>query len=220
MFEAFLTCYSFVIDVCRHIQVNTGQTLDDESSRQVFPSFVWLLRDVLLSLPKGVDNLREYFLEKVINTLGTTKIYCTILILRVHVSSLLSNIMSGLPTGVDSLREYFLKKVTALWDLKNLLYWYRHFILVLYWHVQLWLMWSILFPRACCFLVTWSWNKRLWKQPLPDVRNVLTSGHACAEVTNIIASAYNGFLSLTALLGKKFYFLSSLDPESGFFGLF
>ena len=42
-----------------------GQPLDDEESRKVFPSFVWLLRDVVLSLPKGVENLRKYFLEKV-----------------------------------------------------------------------------------------------------------------------------------------------------------
>ena len=38
-----------------------------------------------------------------------------------------------------------------------------------------------------------------------------TSGHACAEVTNITAHGHNGFLSLTALLGEQFYFLSSLQ---------
>ena len=61
------------------------------------------------------------------------------------------------------------------------------------------------------FLVTWSWNEGLSKQPLPDVRNFLTSGHAYEEVTNITAHAQNGFLSLTAPLGKKCYFLSSLQ---------
>ena len=61
------------------------------------------------------------------------------------------------------------------------------------------------------FLVTWSWNEGLWRQPLPDVRKFRTSGHACAEVTNITAHAYNGFLFLTAPLGTKFYFLSSLQ---------
>ena len=93
MFEISLTRYSHIINICRRIQVIAGQTLDDESSRQVFPSFVWLLRDVVLSLPKGVDNLREYFLEKV-NTLGTIKMYCTLLISHVHISisSLLSNV--------------------------------------------------------------------------------------------------------------------------------
>ena len=65
MFEVSLTCYSHIINISRRIQVIPGQTLDDESSRQVFPSFVWLLRDVVLNLPKGVDNLREYFLKKV-----------------------------------------------------------------------------------------------------------------------------------------------------------
>ena len=39
----------------------------------------------------------------------------------------------------------------------------------------------------------------------------LTSGHAYEEVTNITAHAQNGFLSLTAPLGKKCYFLSSLQ---------
>ena len=70
---------------------------------------------------------------------------------------------------------------------------------------------DILVPRARRFLVTWSGNERLWKQPLPDVRKFLTSGSACAEVKNINDHAHNGFLSLTAPLGKKFYFLSSLQ---------
>ena len=61
------------------------------------------------------------------------------------------------------------------------------------------------------FLVTWSWNEGLWRQPLPDVRKFRTSGHACAEVTNITAYAHNGFLFLAAPLGTKFYFLSSLQ---------
>lgn len=43
----------------------SGQPLDEEDSQHVFPSFVWLLRDVVLSLPKGVENLKAYFLEKV-----------------------------------------------------------------------------------------------------------------------------------------------------------
>ena len=54
---------------------------------------------------------------------------------------------------------------------------------------------TILVPRACRLLVTWSKNEGLWKQ--------LTSGRAGAEVTNITARAHNGFLSLTAPLGKK-----------------
>ena len=40
---------------------------------------------------------------------------------------------------------------------------------------------------------------------------ILTSGCACAKVTNITAHAHNGFLSLTAPLGKNFYFPSSLQ---------
>ena len=42
------------------------------------------------------------------------------------------------------------------------------------------------------------------------VRKFLTSGRACAEVTNITAHAHNGFLSLTTPLAEKFYFLGSL----------
>ena len=70
---------------------------------------------------------------------------------------------------------------------------------------------AILVPRARRFLVTWSGNEGLWKQPLPDVRKFLTSGRACAEVIYITAHAHNGFLSLTAPLGEKFYILSSLQ---------
>ena len=44
-----------------------------------------------------------------------------------------------------------------------------------------------------------------------SVRTFLTSGHACVEVANITAHAHNGFLSLTAPLGKKFYFLGPLQ---------
>ena len=38
-----------------------------------------------------------------------------------------------------------------------------------------------------------------------------TCGHECTEVTNITAHAHWGFFSLTAPLGKKFYFLSPLQ---------
>ena len=68
---------------------------------------------------------------------------------------------------------------------------------------------DILVPRARCFLVTWSGNEGPWKQPLPDIRKFLTSGRACAVVTNITAHARNGFLSLTTPLGERVYFLSS-----------
>ena len=64
--------------------------------------------------------------------------------------------------------------------------------------------WSILVPRVRHFFVTWLGNEGLWKYPLPDVRKFLISGRACAEVTNITTHAHNGFLSLTAPLGKNF----------------
>ena len=67
------------------------------------------------------------------------------------------------------------------------------------------------FKRIAHFIPRQERNEGLWRQPLPDVRKFRTSGHACAEVTNITAHAQNRFLSLTAPLGTKFYFLSSLQ---------
>ena len=75
---------------------------------------------------------------------------------------------------------------------------------------------TILVLRARRFSVTWQGNEGLWKQPLPDVRKFLTSGRACVEVTNITAHNHNGFLSLTAPLGGKFYFLISLQRVASF----
>ena len=60
-----LTYASHIIKISQRIQVISGKPLDEEASQKVFPSFVWLLRDVVLSLPKGVANLKAYFLEKV-----------------------------------------------------------------------------------------------------------------------------------------------------------
>lgn len=54
-----------IINLCRRIQLLAGEKIDDETARRVFPSFVWLLRDVVLQLPKGIENLKKYFLEKV-----------------------------------------------------------------------------------------------------------------------------------------------------------
>ena len=72
----------------------------------------------------------------------------------------------------------------------------------------LWLLWwlntHILVPRARRFLVTWSWNEGLWKQPLADVRKFLTCGHASTEVKNITAHAHNGFCPSSLLWGKNF----------------
>ena len=39
--------------------------------------------------------------------------------------------------------------------------------------------------------------------PLDIAMRTLGTSHACAEVSNITAHAHNGFLSLTAPLGKK-----------------
>lgn len=57
-----------IINLCQRIQLLAGEKIDDETARRVFPSFVWLLRDVVLQLPKGIENLKKYFLEKVFKT--------------------------------------------------------------------------------------------------------------------------------------------------------
>ena len=49
------------------------------------------------------------------------------------------------------------------------------------------------------------------EETVTGCQKILTSGCACAELTNITAHAHNGFLSLTAPLGEKFYSLSSLQ---------
>ena len=64
-FQHFLTFRGHIINLCRRIQLLAGEKIDDETARRVFPSFVWLLRDVVLHLPKGIENLKKYFLEKV-----------------------------------------------------------------------------------------------------------------------------------------------------------
>ena len=64
-FQHFLTFRGHIINLCRRIQLLAGEKIDDETARRVFPSFVWLLRDVVLQLPKGIENLKKYFLEKV-----------------------------------------------------------------------------------------------------------------------------------------------------------
>ena len=45
------------------------------------------------------------------------------------------------------------------------------------------------FKRIAHFIPRQERNEGLWRQPLPDVRKFRTSGHACAEVTNITAHA-------------------------------
>ncbi|KAK2566431.1 Guanylate-binding protein 6 [Acropora cervicornis] len=67
-FQHFLTFRGHIINLCRRIQLLAGEKIDDETARRVFPSFVWLLRDVVLQLPKGIENLKKYFLEKVFKT--------------------------------------------------------------------------------------------------------------------------------------------------------
>ena len=59
-------------------------------------------------------------------------------------------------------------------------------------------------PQRPSAIVSWSRGlETRGSGSSPDVRKFRTSGHACAEVTNITARAHNGVLSLTAPLGRK-----------------
>ena len=66
-------------------------------------------------------------------------------------------------------------------------------------------------PQSPSFLGHVVGKRGALEAAVPDVRKFLTCGRTCAEVTNITAHAHNGFLSLTAPLEEKFYFLSSLQ---------
>ena len=51
-----------------HIKSNIGAEAsfgDADSFREVFPFFIWLLRDVTLALPRDCGDIKEYFLKKV-----------------------------------------------------------------------------------------------------------------------------------------------------------
>lgn len=40
---------------------------DEEIFKNIFPFFIWLLRDVTLALPSDCKDIKDYFLTKVCN---------------------------------------------------------------------------------------------------------------------------------------------------------
>ena len=62
----FLNFCSRIIKISKRILVMTaGKSFQSEDLQNLFPSLVWLLRDVILTLPKGVENIKECLLERV-----------------------------------------------------------------------------------------------------------------------------------------------------------
>ncbi|XP_031575013.1 guanylate-binding protein 4-like [Actinia tenebrosa] len=64
----------FIAQLSQRIQLYTKKknaTYKDESHfYEAFPNFIWLLRDVVLEIPAGCSNIKEYFLKKVLNAEG------------------------------------------------------------------------------------------------------------------------------------------------------
>ena len=118
------------------------------------------------------------------------------------------------------------------WAIRSMVQWFNGSI-VPWFHGHLWLqrcavsglLKQVLSCRACFSprsnpfsspepVVSWSRGRETRGSGSSRYRmseKFLTSGRACAEVTTITAHAHNGFLSLPAPLGEKFYFLSSLQ---------
>ena len=63
--------YRFIVNLSQEIQIRsqpeTSSTYKDSTYfRKTFPYFFWLLRDVMLSIPKEYEDIEDYFLRKVI----------------------------------------------------------------------------------------------------------------------------------------------------------
>ncbi|XP_031570359.1 guanylate-binding protein 4-like [Actinia tenebrosa] len=54
----------FVTKLTQRIQLNASK------KKNVFPNFIWLLRDVVLTLPPGCNTIRDYLLKNVLSTKG------------------------------------------------------------------------------------------------------------------------------------------------------
>ena len=71
---------SFILKLSQRIQLRSsaqmensqGNSPQDDASyfHKTFPFFIWLLRDVVLSLPKDCSNIKDYFLTRVSQLLG------------------------------------------------------------------------------------------------------------------------------------------------------
>lgn len=69
----------YIVKLSQRIQIYSGSqtsseaktSIEDDDARafhKTFPFFVWLLRDVVLALPKGCHSIKDYFLTKVFKT--------------------------------------------------------------------------------------------------------------------------------------------------------
>ncbi|KXJ09693.1 guanylate-binding protein 6 [Exaiptasia diaphana] len=58
----------FIVKLSQRIQLYTNQpTTDEQQFSEAFPYFIWLLRDVQLSLPEGCKTMNDYFIKSVLN---------------------------------------------------------------------------------------------------------------------------------------------------------
>ena len=65
---------SYIVKLSERIQIHSGNqtagavngsTDDVKVFHKTFPFFMWLLRDVVLALPKGCHDIKDYFLTRV-----------------------------------------------------------------------------------------------------------------------------------------------------------
>ncbi|CAH3045124.1 unnamed protein product [Porites lobata] len=74
----------YILKLSQRIQIHSGSqggdaqrgvgTIEDAKLfHKTFPFFIWLLRDVVLALPKGCPNIKDYFLTKVFKTSASSK---------------------------------------------------------------------------------------------------------------------------------------------------
>lgn len=73
---------SFILKLSQRIQLHSSdstasalqQNEDANHFHKTFPFFIWLLRDVVLALPKDCHNIKEYFLTRVKGELFTNSV--------------------------------------------------------------------------------------------------------------------------------------------------
>ncbi|XP_027041427.1 guanylate-binding protein 2-like, partial [Pocillopora damicornis] len=68
----------FIVNLSQRIQVRSRSECDvgpedSDIFHETFPYFVWLLRDVTLSLPSDCSNVKDYFLTKVFQEVATSE---------------------------------------------------------------------------------------------------------------------------------------------------
>lgn len=72
----------YIVQLSQRIQLHSGNQAagsatssieDAKLFHKTFPFFIWLLRDVVLALPKGCHNIKDYFLTRVFKTSPSSK---------------------------------------------------------------------------------------------------------------------------------------------------